>query len=163
MLHVKQIYKVFRIHWVEPISNSWTIEMFLAFSRPDLFSILANILTASKPISTNYQLEQTRLIESIQCVKSFHIRSYSGPHFSRIFSHFHRIRSIRNLCIQSKFGKNVWWIVLVVWLTDERRLALFTAGTTVTNPHHGKYPRHHEQDLNLHRTWVKAQLNEVVH
>ena len=74
--------------------------MFLAFSRPDLLSILANILTASKPISTNYQLEQTRLIESIQCVKSFHIRSYSGPHFSRIFSHFHRIRSISPCSVQ---------------------------------------------------------------
>ena len=29
-----------------------------------------------------------------------------------------------------------WWIVFVVWLTDERRLALFPAGTTFRDPHH---------------------------
>ena len=28
-----------------------------------------------------------------------------------------------------------WWIVFVVWLTDERRLALFPAGTIVGDPH----------------------------
>ena len=32
-----------------------------------------------------------------------------------------------------------WWcIVFVVWLTDEKRLALFPAGTIVRNPHHRK-------------------------
>ena len=29
-----------------------------------------------------------------------------------------------------------WWIVFAVWLTDERRLALFPAGTIVRDPHH---------------------------
>ena len=29
-----------------------------------------------------------------------------------------------------------WWMVFVVWLTDERRLALFPAGTIVRDPHH---------------------------
>ena len=29
-----------------------------------------------------------------------------------------------------------WWIVFVVWLTDERRLALSPAGTIVRDPHH---------------------------
>ena len=29
-----------------------------------------------------------------------------------------------------------WWIVVVVWLTDERRLALFPAGTNVRDLHH---------------------------
>ena len=29
-----------------------------------------------------------------------------------------------------------WWIVFMVWLTDERRLALFLAGTFVRDPHH---------------------------
>ena len=28
-----------------------------------------------------------------------------------------------------------WWIVFVVWLTDERRLALFPAGTIVRDSH----------------------------
>ena len=31
-----------------------------------------------------------------------------------------------------------WWIVFVVWLTDERRLALFPAGTIVRDPYHRK-------------------------
>ena len=29
-----------------------------------------------------------------------------------------------------------WWIVFVVWLTNERRLVLFPAGTIVRDPHH---------------------------
>ena len=36
----------------------------------------------------------------------------------------------------------------VVWLTDERRLALFPAGTIVRDPHHLESPTHREQDLN---------------
>ena len=49
------------------------------------------------------------------------------------------------------------WIVFVVWLeTDERRLALFPAGTITRDFHHREYPTHHEQGLNLRRTWVQA-------
>ena len=33
-----------------------------------------------------------------------------------------------------------WWIVFVVWLTDERRLALFPAGTIVRDPHYRACP-----------------------
>ena len=56
-----------------------------------------------------------------------------------------------------------WWsIVFVVWLTDERRLALFPAATIVRDPHHCKYPTRREQDLNLRRTWVQSLLKEVV-
>ena len=40
----------------------------------------------------------------------------------------------------------------VVWLTDERRLALFPAGTIVRDPHHLESPTRNEQDLNLCRT-----------
>ena len=29
-----------------------------------------------------------------------------------------------------------WWIVFVVWLTNERRLVLFPAGTIIRDPHH---------------------------
>ena len=56
------------------------------------------------------------------------------------------------------------WIELffVVWLTDEKRVALFPAGTIVRDPHHGKSPTRREQDLNLRRTWAQAFLNEVV-
>ena len=43
-------------------------------------------------------------------------------------------------------------MIFVIWLTDERRLALFPAGTTVRDPHHGESLTHHEQDLNLCRT-----------
>ena len=38
-----------------------------------------------------------------------------------------------------------WWIVFVLWLTDGRRLALFTAGTIVRDPHYCKSPTHREQ------------------
>ena len=43
-------------------------------------------------------------------------------------------------------------IVFVVLLTDERRLALFPAGTIVRDPHHHGSPTRCEQGLNLHRT-----------
>ena len=49
-----------------------------------------------------------------------------------------------------------------VWLTKERRLALFPAGTIVRNPHHCKSLISHEQDLNLLRTWVQDLLNGAV-
>ena len=48
------------------------------------------------------------------------------------------------------------WIAFMVWLTDERRLALFPAGTIVRDPHHLESPSRLEQALNLRRTWVHA-------
>ena len=71
-----------------------------------------------------------------------------------------------NLSTSSKVCKARWcwwWIVFMIWLTDERRLTLFPAGTIVRDPHHRESPTHREQDLNLCRTWVQALLNEVVH
>ena len=53
-------------------------------------------------------------------------------------------------------------LFFVVWLTDERRLALFPAGTIVRDPHHLESPTRREQDLNLRRTWAQAFLNEYV-
>ena len=50
----------------------------------------------------------------------------------------------------------------MVWLTDERRLALFPAGTIVRDPHHLETLTCREQDLNLRRSWIQALLNEVV-
>ena len=40
----------------------------------------------------------------------------------------------------------------VVWLTDERRLALFPAGIIVRDPHHRESPASREQGSNLRRT-----------
>ena len=45
-----------------------------------------------------------------------------------------------------------WLIVFMAWLTDERLLALFPAGTIVSNPHHCESPTRREQDLSLCRT-----------
>ena len=53
-------------------------------------------------------------------------------------------------------------LIFVVWLTDERRLASFPAGTIDRDPHHRESPTHREQDLNLPRTWIQALMNEVV-
>ena len=51
----------------------------------------------------------------------------------------------------------------VVWLIDERRLALFPAGTIIRDAHHHESPTRRERGLNLRRTWVQAYLNELVH
>ena len=37
----------------------------------------------------------------------------------------------------------------MVWLTDERRLALFLAGTIVRDPHHRQSPARRKQCLSL--------------
>ena len=47
-------------------------------------------------------------------------------------------------------------MVFVVWLTDERRLALFPAGTIVRDPHHRESPTRREQTLKLRRVRVQA-------
>ena len=39
--------------------------------------------------------------------------------------------------------------VFVVWVTDERPIALFPAGTIVRDRHHHKSPTRREQGLNL--------------
>ena len=49
-----------------------------------------------------------------------------------------------------------WWIVFVVWLTDERRLALFPAGTIIRDHHNRESPTRRKQGFNLRRTWVQA-------
>ena len=43
-----------------------------------------------------------------------------------------------------------WWFVFVVWLTNERFLALFSAATISRNPHH----RQSSHDVNLHMIWL---------
>ena len=39
----------------------------------------------------------------------------------------------------------------VAWLTDERGLALFPAGTILRDSHHRESPTCHEQNLNLRK------------
>ena len=53
-----------------------------------------------------------------------------------------------------------WWIVFVVWLTDERRLVLFPAWTIVRDPHHRESPTRRQQDMNcaepeFRLSWIK--------
>ena len=48
------------------------------------------------------------------------------------------------------------------WLTDERRLVLFPAGTTVKDSHYRKSTTRREQNLNLRRNRVQALLSKVV-
>ena len=43
-----------------------------------------------------------------------------------------------------------WWIVFVIWFTDERRLALLPAKIIVKDPHYRESLTCLEQDLNLH-------------
>ena len=50
--------------------------------------------------------------------------------------------------------------IFVVWLTDERYLALFPAGTIVRDPHHRESPTRHAQGLNLRRTNLSSGLVE---
>ena len=44
----------------------------------------------------------------------------------------------------------------VVWLTNEKRLVLFPAGTIVRDPQHRESTTRREQGLNLRRTWVQV-------
>ena len=41
----------------------------------------------------------------------------------------------------------------MVWLTDEKCLAIFPVGTTVRDPYQRQFPTRREQGLNLRRTW----------
>ena len=50
------------------------------------------------------------------------------------------------------YGQNMMMMMkncFVLWLTDERRLALFPAVTIVRDPHHCESPTCQEQILNL--------------
>ena len=58
-------------------------------------------------------------------------------------------------CTQLKHFQIFWTMMMncfVVWLTDERQLALFPAGTIARDPHHHESPARREQGLGLRRT-----------
>ena len=46
----------------------------------------------------------------------------------------------------------IMMMIFGVWLTGERRLALFPTETIVRDPNHRESLTRGEQDLNLHRT-----------
>ena len=53
-----------------------------------------------------------------------------------------------------------WWIAFVVWLTYEKRLVLFPAGTIARDPHRRESPTRRKQDLScaepeLRISWIK--------
>ena len=57
----------------------------------------------------------------------------------------------------SKLDGLNWLIVFVVWLTDEKRLALFPFGTIVRDPHHRESPKSREQDLSVKLQALKCK------
>ena len=85
-----------RFHW--SLSNS---EQSVFPSHLEI--ILGWLLDASLLVVSN-QGQKIAKKWSWQCVKGVHTRSYSGPHFSRIFPHSDWIR-IDTLRIQSNAGK----------------------------------------------------------
>lgn len=59
-----------------------------------------------------------------------------------------------------------WWIVFVVWLSDKRRLALFTAATTVRDPNRCEFLTLREQvqpAQNLTSGFVEWSSAVVIH
>ena len=59
-----------------------------------------------------------------------------------VFWRFFHFRKYIKLSTKCFFTLWWWWVVFVEWLTDERRLALFPAGTIGTESHHRKSPTH---------------------
>ena len=98
-----------------------------------------------------------------------------GPfHATRVFQIFSGVieRDLQHEmgCSVNNHSKwNKWqavyfeWIVFVVWLIDEMRLAIFPAGAIVRDLHHHESLTRREQDLNQRRTWKQALMNEVLH
>ena len=96
------------------------------------------------------------------------LASFSNPNFSFFKKKFSSLDStilafceILDFKSSSKyfscFGAfSWWWFGFAIWLTDERRLALFPAGTIARDFHHRESATLREQGLNLHRTWVQA-------
>ena len=48
-----------------------------------------------------------------------------------------------------------WWIVFVVWMTNERRLAIFPAGTIVRDLHHFESPTWTCPEPEFRLCWMK--------
>ena len=72
--------------------------------------------------------------KSIKCS----IQTISG----KVFPYF--LQGNSKLWIWHSGRKISWWILFFVWLTDERRLALFPAETIFRDPHHRESLTHCE-------------------
>ena len=101
-------------------------------------------------------LVMTQILQSTLLIGDLIIANFSK--FSFIFDqHFSKFNT-HNLGIGETKIQNIplhinnMSFVFMVWLTDERRLALFPAGNIVRDPHHLESPTRREQDLNLRRT-----------
>ena len=91
----------------------------------------------------------------------------SNDDYTVFLSHFFKCffccsRMVYNSLVSLMMTMMMIMNCFLVWLTGERHLALFPAGTIVRDPHHRESPTRREQDLNLRRAWVQAQLNEAV-
>ena len=71
-----------------------------------------------------------------------------------LYCHFSTVVGVRLTNIS--YIMKMMIIVFVIWLTDERRLALFPAGTIVRDSHHRESPTRCRQGLSLRRTRVQA-------
>ena len=91
-----------------------------------------------------------------------HWHHYISNYYVSIFTVNIFLQTLHFFCFVYCQYFTLWWIVFVVWLTNERRLGLFPAATSVRDRHHCESPTRREQVLNLRRTWVQALLNEVV-
>ena len=70
-------------------------------------------------------------------------------------------------CTKFWYKTNSWALtssmkIMMILLTDEKRLALFLAATIIWRPHHRDSSTRRERDLNLYRPWLQALLNEVL-
>lgn len=52
-------------------------------------------------------------------------------------------------------------IIIVEWLTYEKHLALYPAGTIFRDSHYGRSLTPHKQDLKLRRSSIQGFLSEV--
>ena len=113
----------------------------------------ANILDASHLKIAWHSKRQKKSSEKRERKMKNEIKSNSSSNYFLAFTFLYR--KIYISLMNDEF-------FFVVWLTNERRLALFPARTMVRDPHHCESPTRCEQDLNLRRTWVQAFLNEVM-
>ena len=124
------------------------------FSRNTIMDSASNIITLHRTLS-HYSLDRTLFFASniitchfIQTNRTIIINIPTKYHVIRCWYFFISFSSDINC--------------FVVWLINERSLALFPVGTIVKDPHHRESLSRREKDLNLRRTWVQAFLNEVV-
>ena len=107
------------------------------------------------------KLKKVRNLRTLRKVRTFFIKVYTNLYFLVAV-----LSKISKIFLQQAWNVNWWWqwwwwwIVFVVWLTDERRLALFSAGPIVRDPHHRESPTRREQGLNLPQNLSSGLVEE---